>query len=200
MKIGLKYDFNLLTIILIPVGVAISVVGYQMSTILKLPIFIDQIGTLMISMIAGPWVGMTAGLLGNFVNGMVSPIAFGYIIVSMLIGLVSGYLSKWKWYTNIIGVLIGCAILNIVSAVSAAVVTVFVFGGVTGAGTDLLTAIFLASGQALWESVLSTNMISGTINTIVNFIAAWIIVKRIPDRFLVKMNYGTSYIRLKGEE
>lgn len=198
MKRGLKYDFSLMALVLIPVGVSINVVGYQMSQILKLPVFIDQIGTILVSMITGPWVGMVTGLLGNVVNGMIYPTAFGYAIVSMLIGFVSGFLSRWRWYSNIVGVVIGCALLNVVSSVSAAVVTVFMFGGVTGAGTDLLTAAFVASGQALWNSVLTTNVISGTINTIVNFAIAWIIVRRIPDRFLVKLNYGLPYIKKKG--
>lgn len=198
MKRGLKYDFSLMALVLIPVGVSINVVGYQMSQILKLPVFIDQIGTILVSMITGPWIGMVTGLLGNVVNGMIYPTAFGYAIVSMLVGFVSGFLSRWRWYSNVVGVVIGCALLNVVSSVSAAVVTVFMFGGVTGAGTDLLTAAFVASGQALWDSVLTTNVISGTVNTIVNFAIAWIIVRRIPDRFLVKLNYGLPYIKKKG--
>lgn len=198
MKRGLKYDFSLMALVLIPVGVSINVVGYQMSQILKLPVFIDQIGTILVSMITGPWVGMVTGLLGNVVNGMIYPTAFGYAIVSMLVGFVSGFLSRWRWYSNVVGVVIGCALLNVVSSVSAAVVTVFMFGGVTGSGTDLLTAAFVASGQALWDSVLTTNVISGTVNTIVNFAIAWIIVRRIPDRFLVKLNYGLPYIKKKG--
>ena len=198
MRRGLKYDFSLMALVLIPVGVSINVVGYQMSQILKLPVFIDQIGTILMSMITGPWVGMVTGLLGNVVNGMIYPTAFGYAIVSMLIGFVSGFLSRWRWYSNIVGVVIGCALLNVVSSVSAAVVMVFMFGGVTGAGTDLLTAAFVASGQALWNSVLTSNVISGTVNTIVNFAIAWTIVRRIPDRFLVKLNYGLPYIKKKG--
>lgn len=198
MRRGLKYDFSLMALVLIPVGVSINVVGYQMSQILKLPVFIDQIGTILVSMITGPWVGMVTGLLGNVVNGMIYPTAFGFAIVSMSIGFVSGFLSRWRWYSNIVGVVIGCALLNVVSSVSAAVVTVFMFGGVTGAGIDLLTATFVASGQALWNSVLTTNVISGTVNTIVNFAIAWIIVRRIPDRFLVKLNYGLPYIKKKG--
>lgn len=46
-----------------------------------------------------------------------------------------------------------CGVLTIVSAGTAAVVTVFMFGGITGAGTDLVTAAFLAAGRQLWDSV-----------------------------------------------
>lgn len=195
MKRGIKYDFSLLALLLIPVGVSISVVGYQMSTILKLPVFIDQIGTVMVSMIAGPWIGLLTGLLGNVVNGMLNPLSFAFSIVSMCVGFSSGYFSKWKMYTNPIGLVIACVFLAIISAMTAAIVTVFLFGGVTGAGTDFITAAFIATGDALWKSVISTNLISGTINTIINVGVGLVIVKRIPDRFLVKLNYGLPYIK-----
>ncbi|WP_313466805.1 ECF transporter S component [Carnobacterium sp.] len=195
MKRGLKYDFPLIALLLIPVGVSLNVVGYQLSSILKLPVFIDMIGTIMVSMIAGPWIGALTGLLGNVVSGMLNPIAIAYGAVSMCVGFISGYLSKWKFYNNIFGVVLSCLIISVVSAASAAVVTVFLFGGVTGAGTDLITATFLAAGKELWNSVLSTNLISGTINTIINFSISWLIVRRIPARFLVKLNYGVPYVR-----
>ncbi|GIN38073.1 MULTISPECIES: ECF transporter S component [Heyndrickxia] len=198
MKRGIRYDFSLLALLLIPVGVSLNVVGYQLSTILKLPVFVDQIGTIMVSMIAGPWIGLLTGLLGNVVNGMLNPIAIGFSIVSMSIGFVSGYLSKWKFYTNIFGIILSCILLTIVSAFTAAIVTVFMFGGVTGAGTDLITATFLATGKELWNSVVSTNLISGSINTILNFGISWLIIRRVPDRFLIKLNYGEPYIKKGG--
>ncbi|GAA3012218.1 histidine kinase [Tetragenococcus solitarius] len=195
MKRGLRYDFSLLALLLIPVGVSLNVVGYQLSTILKLPVIIDQIGTMLVSMIAGPWVGMLTGLLGNVVSGMINPIAIAYGFVSMSIGFVSGFFSRWKMYNNIIGILVAIFLLTIVSAFTAAIVTVFLFGGVTGAGTDLVTAAFLATGRELWNSVISTNLISGTINTVINLVVGVLIVRRIPDRFLVKLNYGEQYIK-----
>ncbi|NEG88566.1 ECF transporter S component [Bifidobacterium aerophilum] len=195
MKRGIRYDFSLLALLLIPVGVSMSVVGYQLSTILKFPIFIDQIGTVFVSMIGGPWVGLVTGLMGNVVNGMLNPVSFAYAFVSMIIGLVSGFLSRWKWYTNIFGTIAACFVLNECSATVAAVVTIFVFGGVTGAGSDLVTAAFLAAGGALVQSVLSTNLITGMAAMIIDVGVSWIILRRLPDRFLVKLNYGMPYVR-----
>ena len=195
MKRRISDDFQLIALLLIPVGVSLNVVGYQLSSILKLPVFIDMIGTIMVSMIAGPWVGALTGLLGNVINGMLNPIAIAYGVVSMCVGFISGYLSRWKFYSNLLGILISCVILAVVSASTAAIVTVFLFGGVTGSGTDLITATFLATGKELWNSVMSANLISGTVNTIINFSISWIIIRRIPARFLVKLNYGMPYIK-----
>lgn len=196
-KIGLRYDFNLLALLLIPIGVSLSVVGYQLSTILKLPIFIDLIGTVMASMIAGPWVGAATGILGNLVNGMLNPISIPFAFVSLCTALVTGYLSRFKMYTNIFGIIIAGIIVDVVSASSSAVVSVLLFGGVTGTGTDFLTAAFLATGHQIWTSVISTNLISGTINTVINMVLALLIIHNIPARFLIKLNYGWNFIPRK---
>ncbi|MCB5952012.1 ECF transporter S component [Enterococcus sp. BWT-B8] len=195
MKRGIRYDFGLQALMLIPVGISLNVVGYQLCTILKFPVFIDQIGTYLVAMVAGPWVGLVTGFLGNVVNGMLNPVAIPYGIVSISIGLFAGYFSRFNFFKNIFGILIACAVLTIVSAGSAAIVTVFMFGGITGAGTDLVTAAFLAAGQQLWDSVFSTNILTGTINTILNFFISYLVVKRIPPRFLIKLNYGLPYIK-----
>ncbi|KAF1302716.1 ECF transporter S component [Enterococcus saccharolyticus] len=195
MKRGIRYDFGLQALMLVPVGVSLNVVGYQLCTILKLPVFIDQIGTYLVAMVAGPWVGLVTGLLGNIVNGMLNPVAIPFGLVSVSIGLFAGYFSRFKFFKNILGMIVACIILTIVSAGAAAIVTVFMFGGVTGAGTDLVTAAFLAAGSQLWNSVFSTNMITGTINTVLNFAISYLIIKRIPPRFLIKLNYGATYIK-----
>ena len=179
MRRGIRYDFGLQALMLIPVGVSLNVVGYQLCTILKLPVFIDQIGTYLVALVAGPWVGLVTGFLGNVVNGMLNPVAIPYGLVSMSIGLLAGYFSRFKFFTNLIGIVIACACLTVVSAGTAA----------------LVTAAFLAAGQQLWDSVFSTNIITGSINTVLNFAISYLVVKRIPPRFLVKLNYGATYIK-----
>lgn len=196
-KKGFRYDFNLLALLLIPIGVSLSVVGYQLSTILKLPIFIDMIGTMMVSMIAGPWVGAASGILGNLVNGMLNPVSIPFALVSLSVAITTGYFSRMKFYTNIFGTVIAAVVVDVISAAASAVVTVLLFGGVTGTGTDFITAAFLATGHQIWTSVMSTNLISGTVNIVVNLALALIIIHNIPARFLVKLNYGWNYVPKK---
>ena len=195
MKRGFRYDFSLLALLLIPVGVSVNVVGYQLSSILKFPIFIDQIGTLFVSMIGGPWVGMVTGLMGNVINGMLNPVAFPYALVAMATGFVAGILSRWKWYTNIVGAVAACVVISVFAAIVKALVTLVVFGGVTGAGSDLITAAFLVAGTSLIKSVFSTSIFTSIASTAVDVAVSWIILRKLPDRFLVKFNYGMPYVR-----
>ena len=58
-----KKDFTLMAILLMPVGVAINIVGGQLVNFLKLPLHLDAIGTILVACIAGPWVGALTGIL-----------------------------------------------------------------------------------------------------------------------------------------
>ncbi|AHI54583.1 ECF transporter S component [Listeria ivanovii] len=195
MKRGMKYDFSLLSILLIPIGVAINVVGYQLSSILKLPVFLDLMGTAMVSMIAGPWVGLVTGGLGSLVNGMLNPVAIPFALVSMSVGWTVGMLSRAKMFNNLILLLISSVIVTIVSSITSAPVQVIMFGGVTGSSIDLITATILSTGQQIWTAVFSQTLIIGSINSVVNLLIAWLIVKKMSARYLSKQNYGMPYIK-----
>lgn len=191
---------SLQELMLIPVGVSLNVVGYQLCTVLKFPVFVDQIGTYLVAMLAGPWMGLLTGFIGNVVNGMLSPVAIPFGLVSVIIGLCAGFFSRFGFFKHIIGLVFSCVVITIASATAAAFVSVVLFGGVTGSGTDLITATFLACGKQVYESVLSTNLISGCFSAILNLGLAYLIVRRIPDRFLIRLRDGAKYVKVKVNE
>ena len=64
---SLKEDFSLMSSLLIPVAVAINFAGFGIVKLLQVPIFLDSIGSVFISLIAGPWVGIaTAGYYKSY--------------------------------------------------------------------------------------------------------------------------------------
>ena len=58
-------SFSLSTLLLIPVCVAVNIVGSQLNRMLGIPLYFDAIGTMFVAMIAGPWIGGITGLLTN---------------------------------------------------------------------------------------------------------------------------------------
>lgn len=200
MKRGLKYDFTLIHILLIPIGVAINVVGYQLSSILKLPVFLDLIGTCIVAMLAGPWVGLATGLLGSLVNGMVNPIAIPFGIVAGAIGFSVGILSRFKMFNNVATYLIAAVIVTIVGTVTASPIAILLFGGVTGSATDIITAVFVQAGKDIANAVFSQTLIVSSYNNIINITLAYIVVRKMSDRYLSKLNYGFVYISKKSKK
>ena len=52
-KYSIKTDFSLLALLLIPIAVAVNFVGGQVAVLLKIPLYLDTIGTIMVGMLCG---------------------------------------------------------------------------------------------------------------------------------------------------
>lgn len=196
-KRSIKDDFTMLTLLIIPIAVAVNFVGGQLASILKLPFYLDTIGTIFAAMLCGPWVGAVAGVLTNVVTGIANPVNFAFIPVNLLAGLVTGFLARknmfhvwWKW-------LISMVIMSAVAIISAAPIVVLVFGGVTGSGTSLITATAMAAGANIWTAVFGTEGIFTVVDRVISFFIGFAVIKVIPARTLVKFGCGEFYIKQK---
>lgn len=199
MKRSFKDDFNMLAMLLIPIGVAINIVGFTLTNTLRIPIFLDTIGTILVGVIAGPWVGLLTGGVTNLINGIFNPGFFPYAITSAAIGLAAGWLSKGGFFKSIPKVLVSGLIITLIGVVVSAPITVLVFGGASGSSSSIITAAFLASGQEIWTAVFSSSFISEIIDKIVSVLIVFFIVKQMSDRYLSKMNYGHLYMKRKNK-
>lgn len=194
-KHTIKEDFSMLAILTIPVGVAVNVVGGQLASLLKLPMYLDTIGTIFTAIIAGPWVGAVTGLLTNIVTGILNPVNFWFIHVNIIAGLVTGALARKGWFAVWWKGLIATIIMALVTTIASAPPVVYVYGGVTGSGTSLITAVLMASGQSIWASVLSVEIIWTTLDRIISWIISLGVMKVMPDRTLVKYSLGELYTK-----
>ena len=76
------------TLVLVAVCIAVNIALGQVVSTLKLPVFLDSIGTMLAVLLMGPWVGMSTGLCTNLIWGLISgPVAAAFAPVSMAIGL-----------------------------------------------------------------------------------------------------------------
>ena len=82
---SLKNDFSLMSSLLIPVAVAINFTGFGLVKLLQVPIFLDSIGTVFISLIAGPWVGVVTAVITSLITGSFSPEYFAFIPVAVIL-------------------------------------------------------------------------------------------------------------------
>ena len=56
-------------IALVPVASVLNVIGGTVAGALKLPIFLDMIGTAVVAMTIGPWWGALVGVITNVTSG-----------------------------------------------------------------------------------------------------------------------------------
>jgi len=181
-----KAQFSTKSLVLIPIAVGINLIGGTLCSALKLPLFLDMIGTIVIACLSGPWVSALCGLLTNvFLALVANPVYLPYAVVSILCGLVTGYMVKAGLFKKVWGAILVWLACTVTNAVSASVITVFVYGGATGVtGSSVFTATLIAATKDIVASVFSSSMIENLIDKGIAFLIAFIIVQKIPKRFL----------------
>ena len=70
-------QFDTRTIVLIPIAIAINIIlGQTVAAALKMPIYLDSIGTILVGVLAGPIAGALTGGLANLIWTYVLPPPF----------------------------------------------------------------------------------------------------------------------------
>jgi len=197
---SIKKDFSLMAILLIPVCVAINIVCGQLVGALKLPIYLDSIGTVLSAILAGPWVGAVTGLLSNVINGVFDPSYLPYTIVSIAIGLVAGFMARKQWFVSPWKVAVAGIVISLVATVIGSPITAYVYGGVTGSGNTFITGLLMATGENLITAVTTSVLFSNLVDKILTAYIAYFIVQVIPVRLLSKFSLGYNYIKRKNSK
>ncbi|HEY8199403.1 MAG TPA: hypothetical protein VIF44_06490 [Candidatus Limnocylindrales bacterium] len=90
-------DLTTSTLLLMVVSIAINITIGSIIVALRLPIYVDSIGTVLVGVLAGPWAGALTGLLSNLiwsllpVPGGAGPFTAAFAPVAMVIGLMAGF-------------------------------------------------------------------------------------------------------------
>lgn len=99
--------FDTRTIVLIPIAIAINIVlGQTVSAALKVPIYLDSIGTILVGVLAGPIPGLVTGLLANLIWTYVLPAPFHsdyaapFAVVAAEIGFLSGVFAQFGFFRS----------------------------------------------------------------------------------------------------
>ena len=191
---NLKEDFSLMASLLIPVAVAINFAGFVIVKLLQVPIFLDSIGTVFISLIAGPWVGVATAVITSLITGSFSPEYLAFMPIAIVMALGMGFLGKFRMKSLLIKTII-CALCLVATAIIvSAPIIVLVYGGNTGNATAGVTAFFLAKGQNILKAVFNTNLVTETTDKIITTVVAMLIIKSMSSRYLIKFKYGENYI------
>ncbi len=104
---SISSQFDTRTIVLIPIAIAINIIlGQTVSAALKVPIYLDSIGTILVGVLAGPLAGALTGGLANLIWTYVLPAPFHsdyaapFFIVAVEIGLLAGLFGKLGFFRS----------------------------------------------------------------------------------------------------
>jgi energy-coupling factor transport system substrate-specific component len=148
-------QFDTRTIVLIPIAIAINIIlGQTVAAALKVPIYLDSIGTILVGVLAGPIAGALTGGLANLIWTYILPAPFHsdyaapFFIVAVEIGLLAGIFGRFGFFRSRPNaptdrLAIGAAIVVVIVAV------IGLYGFIpfyTNSETNLFELTFFAEG------------------------------------------------------
>jgi uncharacterized membrane protein YidH (DUF202 family) len=280
-------QFDTRTIVLIPIAIAINIIlGQTVAAALKVPIYLDSIGTILVGVLAGPLAGALTGALSNLIWTYVLPAPFHsdfaapFFVVAVEIGLLAGVFGRLGFFRSrpttswarigvgaavtaaiilliafygfipfysggqvtffindpkappadtifvLLGWLVGLLLVaslvglliflfvrrdlgaayvfvaglatGIVSAIISAPLSAYIFGGVTGSGTDFLVAAFQKAGDDLQTAVLKQGLLSDPIDKTLTFFIVFVLLGTLSKRFTARFPQGEQAVGLEG--
>lgn len=169
-------------IVLIPAAVGINYVGKLFAELLKLPLWLDSIGTILASLLAGPVVGMIAGIINNIIYGLtVGPISFVYAITSGAIGLMAGIMAYRGWISGAGKALAAGLLIGIAAAAISTPINMIFWEGQTGnAAGDFVFGYMLNQGLPLWAASFCDSIVVDLPDKVVTVFISYLIVRGLP--------------------
>ncbi len=194
MKKYIERDFNNMSIMLIPIAVAINMIGGTLALSLRLPIYLDTIGTILIAMLAGPWIGGLTGFLSIILKSLQDPVEMPFSLIAAAIGVITGILARRHMFANYKRAALSSLIVAMVAVIMSVLIRVIFFGGFATSGTSVLIAAMMGLGIPFWPAQFIGQVVSELPDKMVSvFIPFWIL-HNMSLRYVIKFPNGRELV------
>jgi energy-coupling factor transport system substrate-specific component len=168
--------------------IALNLTAGQITAALKIPLYLDSIGTILVAVLVGPWSAIICGSAANLLAAAFgNPSMIFFIPVVVVIGAFTGFLARRGWFRKWYLVVIGGILQGVLAALVSAPISAYVFGGVMMAGTDFLVLYFRSVGHDLLNSVVYQGLSSDPADKLVSYLIVFFLTKNLPQRLLSRL-------------
>ena len=155
--------------------------------LIKLPIFLDAIGTIIAALLLGVLPGIAVGVMSFVVSAIIiNPVYIWFsgtqAIIAIAIYVMAAKFSAFRTLTRVV---ITGIFLGVITGIVSAPVIVYVFGGVAGSGRDLITATLISTGEQIGKAVLLSGAASEPVDKLIQVLAAFFVLRALPKRALL---------------
>jgi energy-coupling factor transport system substrate-specific component len=172
---------------LVPLAAATNILGSYLAGLLKVPVFLDMIGTCVASIVLGPWWGALAGVLSNLGGALFNgPSNIPFALANVAGALVWGYgVRRFGMGRNGVTYFVLNLVVAVVVALVASPIVLFVYGGATGHSSDAITAALEITGQGLASAVVASNLVINVADKLIAGYVGLAIIRALPAQYLV---------------
>lgn len=194
MEVNKKQEASInrnLILAFIPLAVGINLGIGSLVQVLKLPVYIDSVGTLITTLLLGWRIGAVVGVLGFIISSLIIfPPSIYFSGTQVCIALYSYFLGRKGGFKNIPRTILTGIGLAIIATLVSAPVAYYVFGGITGNGISIFTIYLENAGLSKINAVLVSGISAEVIDKTAQCLLAFFILKSIPGFLLKKFKGG----------
>mgnify|MGYP000906044109 CR=1 FL=1 len=190
-------NMDRLSIFLIPIGVAINFIGAQIALLLKLPVFLDAIGTIALGALCGGLPGAIVGVVSNTINSITYPPYVWYGVISAIYAVLAAYLSRKKIFCSLWKSLAAALVFAVIGGTLNSIITWLLFGFDFSPDTTTIFAIPLHTvlGLPKFAAQMIAAIGMDIVDKLLSVLAVFFILRSMPNRFLTKLKLGEFYIK-----
>lgn len=196
-----KNKLDKMTLLLIPLAVAINMVAYNVIYPATMVVLGDSIGTILVGAVCGPVPGLIVGLLSNLVNVIKNPIMIVMAPLNMAFGVTAGIMAKKGFFRKMWKTLLCTPIFGFLGGWISGTIIFFAMGGdFWGNLASVVMGIpMFNAGVPKYLAMAVSSLVFDSIDKFVCLLIVFLVIKALPDRFLIKLPYG-KYVTGKQEE
>ena len=178
-------------LVLCALCIALNIIGAQAALALKLPVYLDSMGTILAGVLGGYVPAIVVGYLTNLFNSFVNSSEIYYGLANVFIAIVAAFLAKRGWFQKLPLILVSIPLFAIAGGGTGTVITYFLYGSLAGEGaTAILADQLYASGVfSVVGSQLCANLTIDIVDKALTVLGVALIYHLIPEDFLAKLDF-----------
>ena len=163
---------------IVTMGIVFNVSAAFLAMTFQIPFYMDSIGTILVAGLLGPKYAIITGVLGSFTSGVIFDVySFYYMPVQITTGYFAGILYHTKWLKGKL-MPVGSLLVGIPTSLLSAVITAFVFHGLTASSSSIVTMALHRLGMDLTLSVFLVQILTDYGDKLFAVFITSIIIKR----------------------
>ena len=180
-----KTKFSTAVIVLIPACIIINYLGKLIASVLKLPLWLDSIGTCIGACLGGPIIGGICGAANNLIYGFPTGdnITLVYALTSFFIGIAVGVMARLGHMKTLQGALLTSVAGGLAAVIVSTPLNVIFWGGTTGnIWGDALFAATQAAKMPVFLGSLLDEVVVDVPDKLITVLIVFLIVGGLPKK------------------
>lgn len=184
-----KITTRMITIMALSIG--INFLGGTIALWLRLPIYLDSIGTIFAGALLGPIPGVLTGLSSSLLSGVTMDMFSLYyspiqIVTGLLAGLILPQKLQAQGLKSRLSLLAWTFVLSAPGTILSSIITIQLFGGITSSGSSAIVQLLYGLGLNQAVSVTIVQAATDYLDRLLSVLVVSLVVLKLPNQVVAK--------------